>query len=125
MESSNVEQCGRNLRHDILTAYESAKGSDTFHRGVDITDLVTKYIRVGSSFDDAEAILRSAGCKVGGRFLDNHTGRLGREDDVCGEFSLARLFPSATDFLALLTPRVPGDYSVIDKVEAVIAVTFI
>ena len=126
MEVSKVELRGHELRKDIIAAYKAAKGSRWPRKGLDVTDLVTKYIPVGSSFEDAEAILRSAGCEVRRLFPgDNRTGSVGYDDAVGGSFALERRFPSATEFLALLMPKAPGDYSVIDKVEAVISVTFI
>jgi hypothetical protein len=60
---------GTQLRQALLAAYEQlgkSGGVDRQH-GNDITPIVAQSIPPGTSFDDAETILRDAGFKVGPR----------------------------------------------------------
>jgi hypothetical protein len=68
---SELEQRGKLLRKVIDETYKQladAKAIKSMGNGRNfITDVVVKYIPVGTPFDDAEAILRAAGFKVGPR----------------------------------------------------------
>src|SRR5690348_15077863 len=65
MSPNELVQRGKELRNEIDSVYETLKAAKKVTgRGTDISDQVRKYIRPGSSFDDAEEILRSAGFTV-------------------------------------------------------------
>jgi hypothetical protein len=66
--AQDYRHTGRTLRHEIKTIYADLKKrhalSSPTSGGNDVTDVVLEYIPVGTSFDAAETILRSAGCKI-------------------------------------------------------------
>jgi hypothetical protein len=66
-DSKDYVQMGKSLRQEVQRIFSDLKrrhalGSLT--TGNDVTDVVLKYIPVGTSFDAAEGILRSAGCRI-------------------------------------------------------------
>jgi hypothetical protein len=81
--SPELKQRGKELRKAIDEEYKRLADADELKSemggGRDfITDVVIKYIPIGTSFNDAEAILRTAGFEVGIRnmnpILTNHYG---------------------------------------------------
>jgi hypothetical protein len=67
--SVSLEQLGKQLREAIEQEYQRLDDAKalTPRSGGNIGELVRKYIPIGTSFDDAEQILRGAGFKVGPR----------------------------------------------------------
>jgi hypothetical protein len=69
--SNDHDKRGKELRHAIDDAYTALSRSNSIKslgNGSNlITDVVLTYVPIGTSFDDAEAILRAAGFKVGPR----------------------------------------------------------
>jgi len=74
--AGTLEQRGAQLRAEIDATYQQLRASKTLsnrvRQGNDVTDVVGKYIPVGIRFDEAQAILRAAGCIVG----FSHEGQL-------------------------------------------------
>jgi hypothetical protein len=68
--TESLELRGKQLRMAIEQDYQRLEESKTINSktGSDITAAVVRYIPMGTSFDDAEQILRSAGFDVGSRF---------------------------------------------------------
>jgi hypothetical protein len=122
MHSEQVDQRGKRLRLELEQTYRDWRDTNSLQRGRDITALVAQFIPEGSSFDEAEAVLRAAGCQVGRRYLDHRTGELTRKDDVDGTFTLASHFPNTTRFIVVLTPPAPGDYTKVARIRASITV---
>jgi hypothetical protein len=62
-------QRGWRLRAEIDATYQELRATKTLTHRVDqpndVTPLVLKYIPVGTSFDEAAAILRAANCEIG------------------------------------------------------------
>jgi len=71
--NESLEQRGKQLRTAIEQEYQRLEDSKamTPKSGGNISELVLKYIPVGTSFDDAERILRGAGFDVGARVGPN------------------------------------------------------
>src|SRR5207249_9735577 len=77
MTSNDLEQRGKQLRAEIEAAYKQLKSAKKLRTGIkgnDITELVLKYVPIGTSFDDAENILRFAGFTVHPRPTANAAG---------------------------------------------------
>ena len=85
-----------------------------------VTNIVEKYIPVGTSFNAAKDILRAAGCKIttlnGGNTEPHET--LSGKDDIVAIGEVRNLSFLTTNFVITLSPRAPGDYSIIAKVQA-------
>jgi hypothetical protein len=127
--NENDMKLGKQLRAEIEQVYAERKAAGSLKsmgRGRNIvTDMVVKYIPIGISFDEAEAILRAAGCKVGPRPNTGHD-TLAYDDDVIARLFLASSFlVSATEFFVGLSPKSVGDYGTVDKLEADIVITFL
>jgi hypothetical protein len=127
--SVTTDQCvqkGKNLRREIQAIYSKSRGTPWPRgRGPDVTDIVLKYIPVGTSFDVAEAILRGAGCKVGPRPTDipNPNRPLGPQEPELGRLNLGG-WPIATVMGVSLYPGATGDYTAVAKISASIFVLY-
>jgi hypothetical protein len=64
MTADDVQQRGKQLRAEIEKRYQELLQNNTLKQSNPINDVVTKYIHPGTSFDDAEQVLRDAGFKV-------------------------------------------------------------
>lgn len=121
MTADAVRQRGESLRAEIDATYKQLRASNTIRiyikGGNDVTAIVLKYIPVGISIDDGEAILRAAGYNVG------HT----EEGHV---FSRARLGGGLFElysgqFAADLWPQAADDFRSVGEVSATIAATYV
>lgn len=61
LSSSILVQRGKQFHTVVIQIWEKLKKSKSLQMTNDISEAVAKYIPVGTSFDDAEVILRSAG----------------------------------------------------------------
>jgi hypothetical protein len=127
---SELARRGAALRHGIESRYADLKARHAlkpFGRGRNyITDLVAEFLPPGTSFDDAEAILRAAGCQVVRPPAGRDPARAQDfNDDVMGLLPLDQSFPSAAKASISLSPRSPGDYGVVERVVADITVSSI
>jgi hypothetical protein len=92
--------------------------------------VVVKYIPIGTSFDDAEEILRAAGFKVGKRYFepllyrDNATKTIGSYSKIDNYKQLIPLF-SNTRVGVLLEPKSKDDWSTVQNLEASISLTYL
>lgn len=67
MTSNELDQRGRELRAEIeriLQEVKKSNGLSTLARGLDISSSTSSYIPPGTSFEEAEIILQSAGFKL-------------------------------------------------------------
>ncbi len=120
-----LDKRGRQLRVAIDEAYQlykkerdsGVKPKDNFG---DISDLILRFIPIGSTFDDAERILRAAGCYVGPRGATTLYGTdyKGRFDVQAGISHIEKMFFGRADLFIHLTPPKEGDYRVIVRVWA-------
>jgi hypothetical protein len=120
--SDSASLRGKQLRAAIDQYY---KEHGVRNAGVQITDLVVKYIPVGTSFDQAEVILTAGGFTVGPRVphqnlppSDPSKFTVVARIDHYGPWSIC-----GTDVDVYLQPRVPNDYSTVQKITAWIART--
>lgn len=113
-------QLGRRLRAEIDAAYAQMKESKTLsnivRQGNDVTPIVLKYIPVGIAFDDAKAILRSAGCVIPPLEQGHVFGRSAMKDGM---------LEVKHTFAVELTPRTPGDFSVVGAVRGTIFTKYV
>jgi hypothetical protein len=106
---SAIERRGMALRKEIEAIYADRIARRVLKRDSDVTSTVLKYIPIGTTFDDAERILRAAGCEVGFRYAGPVDGRFALEFEE--------------GFFVQLFPRGPLDYSTVEKLSASIIFT--
>ena len=122
VKAVEMEQRGKELRAALQRTYDTLRVERKLSGGgTDITDSVLPYIRPGTSFGDAEIILRSAGFTVthpASRPPEN----LNRSKDwyavTARIFPFATEFPMTADLIVTLLPKSPGDYSTVREVSA-------
>ncbi|WP_175014512.1 hypothetical protein [Burkholderia lata] len=120
----DLQVLGKRFRIEIDKAYQKVPKIGTtqeIDKAGDITWLAVRYIPLGSSFDDAEVILRAAGFSVRARPGPNQPGNLPHRYDVVARIEQYRtsLLVSRTDVSVLLSPKAPGDFH--DGVSAISA----
>jgi hypothetical protein len=126
----DLDERGNQLRLGIEELYSSMRRNKTLRGRVnDISDFVRGYVPEGTSFDDAERILRSAGLAVLERpdidtpddpFWPNRSDKY----DVIATMELPSEFMSRAELMLGLRPKSPGDYSTVKEVRAAIIVTY-
>lgn len=106
---------GWRLRAEIDATYQQLRASKTLTARVDqnndVTPVVQKYLPVGTSFDDAAAILRAAGCSIGVKANGHGYATLAMKDG---------LLQAKHTFAIDLVPRTANDFSVIGDVGGII-----
>jgi hypothetical protein len=127
MTISELEMRGKQLRSEIDERYKklcAAKAIKPMGQGRnDIDDIVTKYVPIGISFNEAEIILRSAGFKVGPR--EKHS-LITNKFMVFAE--IAQYVPTLlgkTSIYVTLEPESPNDWRQVKKIEAGISKIFL
>jgi hypothetical protein len=120
MTSNELVQRGKELRNEIDSVYKTLKVEKkiTGGRGTDISDGVRKYIPPGTSFDDAEEILRAAGFDVSSRPLSDTMSNAPDRYSVGADLKLGGSFGIKIQAIVVLTPKGPGDYSEVSRVSA-------
>ena len=117
------------LRSEITNAYEAQreKADRSGTRGLDIANVISPTIARGVTFDDAEQILRCAGFEVHPRLGLNAPGARPDRFDVFAESRLLLGGGSFFSRLVLVTlhPRSPDDYGTVERVFAIIQVTYL
>jgi hypothetical protein len=125
-KSDELKQRGNQLRKAIDEIYEKladAKALKIMGAGRNnITNIVVKYIPIGTSFDDAEAILRAAGFKVGKRTMNYDN-----KPRVLSEINHYKLTPllGNTSIDVVLRPPNKDDWSTVQSLEADITIQYI
>ena len=127
-DANHYVQLGRKLRHEIQGIYAELKRTHALgspRTGNDVSDVVLKYIPVGTSFDAAEAILRNAGCKIGTRPADipKPWRPLEPQEPVLATLPLGG-WPLGHYLSVALVPRENGDYSTVTRVSAKILMAY-
>jgi hypothetical protein len=126
-KSNELAQRGKQLRKAIDEVYEKLADAKTLKsmgngRNI-ITDVVIKYIPIGISFDDAEAILRAAGFKVGPRGRNPIFHDLYEVDAVIDQY-VPTLFGN-TSIDVSLEPTSSNDWHTVKNITAEIIRQFI
>jgi hypothetical protein len=129
MTTSHLVQRGKQLRADIDTSYQKLVDTKTLKvqgQGVNlITDMVIKYIPIGTSFDDAKEILRAAG------FTVEPPSKNPLYPDESDEYQVAasidgyqtQLFFSKTSIDVYMYPQSPTNFGTIKRIKAYITKT--
>jgi len=125
MVARDVVQSGRELRAKLQQTYKKLVDSNDLRgglHGTDVTYAVLPYVPIGTSFSEAEAILRSAGFVVGPHPDSNPPPNPNRPKDwyavVAQITPFAQKFPYRTDIYVSLLPESPGDYTIVSRVHA-------
>lgn len=110
-----LTQRGWRLRAEIDATYQELRATNTLTHRVDqpndVTPVVLKYIPVGTTFDEAAAILRAAGCSIGVDAQGHGYGTLAMKDGLL----------QVKHTLAInLVPQTPHEFSVIGEVNGII-----
>jgi hypothetical protein len=121
MVTESLEQRGKQLRVALEQAYQKMVDEKTLSArpmaGNEVTDVVVRYIPIGTTFDDAESILRSAGFSVDSR--PSASTDINLHGDVVGAIiPFAQKFISSVNLYVRLSPAVLGDFSKVSKVYA-------
>src|SRR5271169_1897778 len=121
MTADALKQRGERLRAEIDATYKQLRASNSIkiyiRGGNDATAIALRYIPIGISFDDAEAILRSAGYTVGhseqGHIVSRTTLGGGLFELYSGEFAVD------------LAPKGPDDFRFVGEVSAIIFARYV
>ena len=123
IKSEELEIRGKQLRKAIDETYErlaDAKALKSMGNGRNIiTYVVLKYIPIGTSFDDAEAILRAAGFEVGKRTM-NHANQYEVFSEI-NHYKLTLPFGNTSVYVVLF-PRNKDDWSTVQNLKAAISI---
>jgi hypothetical protein len=127
-ERADPERLGKQLRKDIDRAYKSfVETGKLKNQGTGrnyITDVVTRYIPVGSSFERAEEILRAGGFEIQPRIPNRYLPEVEKYDERALIEHYQPTVLGKTSVVILLRPPSPNDYSVIKNLVAEIVRTF-
>jgi hypothetical protein len=118
-----LQEQGKHLRTAIDQAYKKLSDSLPSKSGINITPVITQYIPLGSSFDDAEQILRSAGFEVFPRHDHDLEGdSSNKKYEIYAKIDPYRGFFIKENMIGVsLIPRVPGDYKSVSEINASIS----
>jgi|SRR5271166_5129793 len=120
MSAESLNQRGAQLRAAIDATYQQLRASKTLSnrvkQGNDVTDVVGKYIPIGIRIDEAQAILRAAGCIVGISQAGHLFGRSAMND---------RMLDIKHTFAVDLAQRATDDNSVVSEVHATIFTKYV
>jgi len=122
MPAVDIEKRGKELRREIDKAYRGlVETGQLKNQGVGrnlITDVVARYIPPGTSFLQAEEILRAAGFAVEARVPNNYLPEAERYDERATIDNYVPMTIGKTSVTVLLRPRSANDYSVVQSIVA-------
>lgn len=119
LTKTEISQRGGALHKEIIHTYADLRARNAIQADNDVTPMILKYIPIGTTFDDAEAILRVAQCVVGTRYGPVSSSAVSLEEQIRRRSVMARMGLDLAEVLVvMLFPRAPNDYSAIDRVEA-------
>jgi hypothetical protein len=100
-------QHGWRLRTEIGSSYQLLRATNSLTRRLDqpnhVTPLVLKYIPVGTSFDEAAAVLRAANCTIAVNAQGHGLARLPMKDGLLQQKHTFTVEP---------LPRPPNEFSI-------------
>lgn len=124
LTDSVISKRGAELKGELEATYQDLKSRKALTNDNDVTAIVIKYIPIGTTFDDAEAILRAAGCLVGNPSQHQdvptrpYAERM-RLSTVDGSLPMNHgILDIGRKFVVQLFPQTPTDYTIVDRVEA-------
>jgi hypothetical protein len=123
MSPDEIERRGKELRAALQQTYEeivaSAKPSGL---QTDITRSVTPYVSAGMTFEEAESILKVAGFEINPHPTADKAKDPNRAKDwyavLASISSFIQGFMRKVSVYVTLFPKSPGDYTVVDNVQA-------
>lgn len=127
IQQNLLKKRGKQLRLDIDAAYADIMRRDALLKFNHIESVVARYLPSGTSFDDAEEILKAAGLDVGTRrtreeelnknsFWADSPHRF----DVVSQVKLKQSLFGHHLLVVHLVPNMPWDYSIVNSVDAYI-----
>ena len=122
------EKTSKMLVDALQSNFDSLKKSDKLSfliTGNDVSEVVLRYIPIGSSFDKAEEVLRNAGFSVSARpGIDPPGNRPDKHTVSADSYSILDAWPLGykNRIAVVLEPREPGDYSRVEKLYALIII---
>lgn len=124
MTPALLEQRGKQLHAEVIQVWENLKQSKSLRLTNDISETVTKFIPVGTSFADAEIILRGAGFNIWPRHnLNPPNKNSGKYDLAAGmDVELAGIYSADVGiFLWAKTPN--ASPNIVGRATGVISYT--
>jgi hypothetical protein len=119
LTKSEIGRRGHALHGEIVAAYADLNARHAVKADNDVKVIVLKYIPIGITFDEAENILRAAGCEVGIRYAGMVNSVIPLEEQIGRRRVDARLgMDFAELFFVSLFPRGPNDYSGVGNLSA-------
>jgi hypothetical protein len=120
LNAEALEERGKQLLTEIEQRYRKLSSAPRLTgSGDDISDIVIKYIPIGTSFDDAEDVLRAAGFHIDDpRVTPRPDNWLYPYDVVASIVPFHQYFFSRTNLYVNLSPKNPGDYHTVNSVSA-------
>jgi hypothetical protein len=106
---------GKQLRAEIDRTYQQLQSSKTLNRGHDVTTIVLKYLPLGSSIDDAKAVLHAAGA----------TDSLTVRGHLFFSVRIGGHFLSSVSFCVDIAPNSDGVFTVVHDVSGAIIVEYV
>jgi hypothetical protein len=121
--SDVLEQRGKQLHSAIKQTYKQLLDTRSLKPSNDITEVVVRYIPIGTSFDEAEQMLRNSGFRVEHRPSANPPSTFPWRYDVIAVIDSFdwTAFPSKVSVSVNLSPKAPGNYDKVSGIHAVIA----
>jgi hypothetical protein len=114
-EDNPISQRGIGLHRDIDAFYADLSVRHALKRDNDATAIVEKYIPIGTTFEEAERVLRAAGCQVS---IEPYIGLAPIEEQKRLSHVDANLEVSGLTFFVELYPPKPNEYSAVANLRA-------
>lgn len=115
-----LEQRGKQLHAAIQLTYKHLKDTRSLKPINDITEVVNRFIPIGTTFDEAEQILRNSGVRIEPRPSANPSNSYPWKYDVIATIDSFdwTMFPSKVSVSVHLSPIAPGDYDKVIGIKA-------
>jgi hypothetical protein len=114
-EDNPISQKGIELHREIEAVYADLSARHAVKQDNDVTAIVQKYIPSGTTFEEAERVLKAAGCQVS---IEPYTGIVATDEQKRRSHVDARLDVNGLTFFVMLYPPRPNEYSVITNLSA-------
>jgi hypothetical protein len=114
-EDNPISQRGIGLHREIDAFYADLSARHALKQDNDVTAIVEKYIPIGTTFSEAERVLRAAGCHVG---IEPYIGLAPIDEQKRLSHVNAKLEVSGLTFFVMLYPPKPNEYSVVTNISA-------
>jgi hypothetical protein len=113
-EDNPISKKGIALHREIDAFYSDLSARHAVKQDNDVTEIVQKYIPIGTPFREAERVLRAAGCQVG---IEPYIGLAPEERKRLSHVD-AKLELGGLTFFVMLYPSKPNEYDVVTTLSA-------